>query len=284
MKKIFLLSICFFITIRTFAQANDSEALLYNIGVHSVFATVGSIINKSPNEKLNKVILKGFAQGTLGGVVTFGSKCVLRETERQDNINYIWGAKILNAAGTSITENAAMNKDFWVKWHINIGFNRIEFETKDKFKINYKVMPIALLYITDAFFRFDKFELGQTLKTGDFVFSHTNFDLKYRGATLAGYILLVNGNVSNNSIIVHETVHIYQSNSFTAINTYFQKPLNKMSAKNKTINFINKHIYFDLHYLPLRILDLSQRKPLTSSNYYDNFFEHEAGYYSNTLR
>ncbi len=281
MKKTILFFIIITLSQNINAQANDSEALLYNIGVNGIFATVGAIINKSPDEKINKVILKGFSQGSLGGVVTFGSKCLLRETERQDNINYVWAAKIVNAAGTSITENAAMNKDFWEKFHINIGFNRIEFETKNQFKINYKIMPIALLYITDAFFRFDKFELGQTLKTGDFVFSNSTLHKDNIGATLAGYIVMRNNFVDDNSLIAHETIHIYQSNTYSVLNTYFQKTLDKISKKNKTINFINKHIYFDLHYIPLKYFYINQKR--AAVNYYDNFFEHEAGYFSNTL-
>jgi hypothetical protein len=279
MKKQILIFICLLITIKTTAQANDSEALLYNVCISGVFASIGSIINKDPNEKINKVILKGFAQGSLGGIVTFGSKCLLRENERQQNLNYSLAAKIINATGTSIIENAAMNKNFWEKWHINIGFNRFEFETKNQFKINYKFMPISFVYITDAFFRYDKFEFDTSLKTGEFIFSTKNLYYN-RGATLAGYIVLQNKFIQDPQIITHETIHIYQSNTFSVLNTYFQKPLNKISAKNKTINFLNKHFYFDLHYLPLRLSYISQNK---SSNYYVNFFEHEAGYYSSTL-
>lgn len=283
MKKIILIITCLLLTINTNAQANDSEALLYNVGISGIFATIGSIINKKPNEKLNKVLLKSFAQGSLGGIVSFGSKCLLRETERKQNLNYVWSAKIMNAAGTSIIENAAMNRNFWEKWNINIGFNRLEFETKNKFSVRYKIMPIALVYNLMVASQ-TKFELEKSLKTGEFVFSSDSPRFKATNsiaATYPGSIVIKNDEINNFNVINHEIIHIYQSNTFSILNTYFQKPLDKISEKNKTFKFINKYFYLDLHYLPLRMIYNSQTK---SSNYYSNFFEHEAGYFANTLR
>jgi hypothetical protein len=281
MRTLFILFFCFILTTKANSQANDAEALLYNVSIGGVFSTIGALINKKPNEKIGKIALKGFAQGSLGGFVTFGSKCVLREAQRNEDWKYIWGAKIMNAAGTSIKENAAMNRNFWDKWHINIGFNRIEFDTKGKFKINYKLMPIAFVYTVDAFFRFDNFEFKKSLSTGEFIFSNRTLN-DARGAALAGYIVLDKTFVNDNNLITHEIIHLYQSNDFSILNTYYQKPLDNFSKNNETASFLNKYLYLELHYIPLRTFYRIESKSAT--NYYDNFFEHEAGYFSNTLR
>ncbi|MDZ4203920.1 MAG: hypothetical protein U1C46_03775 [Bacteroidales bacterium] len=143
------------IPFQTNGQANDMEAAIYNIGIGAAFSTIGAVINKKPNEQIEKVILKGLWQGGSGGYVTFESKRLLRSAQEQENWNYYWPAKLVNAAGTSIKETAALNQNFWEIWHINIGFNRIEFHTKDKFIVRYKLMPVALVYTIGAVFRYD---------------------------------------------------------------------------------------------------------------------------------
>ncbi|WP_438967247.1 hypothetical protein [Flavobacterium sp.] len=284
MKKLFITIILFlFLTNNSFSQANDTEAFFYNISIGGVFGTIGAIINKKPNEKLDKVILKGFSQGTLGGYLTFESKRVLRLGVENKDWKLIWAAKLINAGGTSIKDNAAHNEDFWNKWHINIGFNRLEFETKNKLKINYKIMPVALVYNTLAFTQ-AKFDFDTSLKTGEFIFQSGDYRLYEsgsRGVTFPGTIILRN-NVNSYNIITHEIIHIYQSNDFSILNTYYIKPLKKIENKSKFFSKINNHIYYDFHYIPLRLFYNLETK--SANKYYDNFFEHEAGYFSNTLQ
>ena len=105
--------------------------------------------------------------------MTFESKRILREAQQQNKWEYIWVAKLTNSIGTSIKENSALNKDFWERLHLNIGFNRLEFNFKDNFSVNYKLMPVAFLYTVDAIVR-HKFELKKSIQTGEFIFSHQN--------------------------------------------------------------------------------------------------------------
>lgn len=277
-KKILILLLIIGIQKPLFAQ-NDTKEFFYNISIGGVFGAVGALINKKPEQKAHIVIAKGLAQGALGGYVTYESKRLLRVAQKNEDWKIIWSAKLLNAAGTSIKENAAANEDFWNKWHLNLGFNRIEFQTNDQFRIGYKVQPIALAYTIDAFFRFDKFEAEKSLQTGEFIFSSKN--LNNNGATLAGYFVL-NPNTRNNyKTITHEIIHLYQSNDFSVLNVYLNKPIENLNKKSKTLEKINRFVHYDFHYIPLRALYLSEGSDL--SNYYENFFEHEAGYYSGTL-
>src|SRR5690554_1941072 len=235
----------------TYPQANDTEAMLYNVGFGGISGAVGAMINKKENEKLGKAALKGFLQGSLGGYVTFESKRILREANNNNDWKLNWSAKIVNAGGTSIKENAALNQDFWNKWHLNIGFNRIEFNTKDKFSVNYKISPFAVAYITDAFFRFD-FDPKNSLKYGEFIFK-SDYLNGYAGTALPNYLVYLKDTPSYNNIIAHEIIHLYQSNDFSVFNTYYQKPLNNWKQKSKTINTLDKFLYVETHYIPLRV-------------------------------
>ena len=269
------------------AQVNDTEAALYNIGFGAVFSTIGAVINKTPDEPLGDVIKKSMWQGALGGYVTFESKRLLREAQRKHKWEYIWGAKFVNATGTSIKENAALNKDFWERWHINIGFNRIELNTKDRFSVHYKMMPVAFVYTVDAFFRYD-FEATKSMKFGEVIFSF-NANRKSNAALAGAGIIVYDRSfltdfTSSSDIFktaTHEIVHLYQSNDFSVFNTFINKPLERWSKRQKTVKWINTYLYPEYHYLILRPAYLIEEA--TAKSYSDNFFEREAGYYSEGL-
>ena len=276
-----LVTVCF----STKAQANDTEAALYNVGFGAVFGTVGAIINKSPDESLGKVIKKSLWQGALGGYITFESKRILREARRQEQWEYFWMAKLINAAGTSIKENTALNNNFYEKWHLNIGFSRLEFNTKDKFSVKYKLMPVAFTYTIGIALQ-TKFELEKTLKTGEFIFSSNTdkfIETNSRGIAFPGNIVVYSPYVNDFKLITHEVIHLYQSNDFSVFNTYLNKPIKTWSSNNKVINWVDKHLYLEFHYLILNPITYFVSEPTDSNLYYNSFIEHEAGYFGGTL-
>ncbi|NRD21993.1 hypothetical protein HNV10_01985 [Winogradskyella litoriviva] len=283
MRNLILTLLLILISFSTNAQANDTEAALYNVGFGAVFGTVRAIINKSPDEPLGKVIKKSLWQGALGGYITFESKRLLREARRQEQWEYFWMAKLVNAAGTSIKENAALNKDFYDRWHLNIGFSRLEFNTKDEFSVKYKLMPVAFTYTIGIALQ-TKFELEKTLKTGEFIFSSNTdrfTETNSRGVAFPGNIVVYSPYINDFKLITHEVIHLYQSNDFSVFNTYINKPLAQWSIKNKTVNWINEHLYTEYHYLLLRPLYIIESEPIET--YYNNFLEQEAGYFGGTL-
>jgi len=71
----------FFCSVTHYAQSNDREMALYNVGFASVFSGVGALINKKPDEKWHKVLLKGIAQGAAGGYLIFESKRLIGKIE-----------------------------------------------------------------------------------------------------------------------------------------------------------------------------------------------------------
>lgn len=285
LSKYFLLIIFIIPSKNVFAQANDTEAALYNIGFGGVSCAIGAVINKKADEKFGKVFLKGFWQGALGGYVTFESKRVLRFTNTQDDWKLYWTSNLINSAGNSIKENAANNKDFWVQWNFSIGFNRIEFHTKDKFYMRYKVMPITAVYTLDAFFRY-KFDVSNSLKSGHLIFEQNRSDFNHNANASAGYIVFNTSKIGldkeiYNRTLTHEITHLYQAEDFLLFNSYYNKQADNLFKNSNFMQNINKYIYYDLHLALLRaVYGIEYYK---AKEYYDNYFEHEAGYYSNTL-
>jgi hypothetical protein len=233
---------------------------------------------------LGKIIKKSLWQGALGGYITFESKRMLRAAQQQHKWEYVWAAKLANAMGTSVKENAALNRDFWEKWHLNIGFNRLEFTTKDNFSVHYKFMPVAFVFAVDALAR-HQFEWKKSWQTGEFVFStaqiKNNEFINVGASAFPGLILFEKSVLNDIQLYTHEIVHLYQSNDFSVMNTYVHKTLKKGASKSKPLKWVHKYMYPEFHYLILRPAYLWENKSI--QNYYDNFFEHEAGYYSGTL-
>lgn len=283
-----LLIVTFFLlsNSKIFSQAkntSNSKEFLYNVSIGSIIGAIGATLNKKPNQKLLKIAFKGFYQGALGGYITFESKKIVKIAEQNNDWKLLWCAKIINAAGTSIKENAASNKDFWEKWHINFGFNRIEFETKDKFSIKYKIMPIALVY-TIGIATQSKFEVEKTLKSGEFIFSNNSdkfIEANALGVTYPGSIIIYSPYKDDFSVLSHEIIHIYQQNDFSQLETFLNRPLNYYNAKNKTFNMINKHIHYDFRNVFFPIAYNIEYNNVFY--FYNNRFEREAAFFSNTF-
>lgn len=262
------------------AQSNDTEMALYNIGFGSVFSGVGAMINKKPEEKWHKVLLKGMVQGAAGGYLIFESKKLIGKIESKQSWEYSWYAKFVNSAGISIIENAASNRNFYDKWHLNIGFNRLELETRGRLKLNYKVMPMSLIATTYSLINHN-FEWERTLQTGELVFSgFTIKDYNASGTALANVVVMDKTEINSHAILAHEFIHVYQYYDFNVFNTYLNKPLQYLSSNSKTFDKLSNYLYYDFQ----GIVFYSMYFLLNENRncYYDNFFENEAGYYSNT--
>jgi hypothetical protein len=256
---------------------------LYNIGLGSIFSGVGALINKKPNEKWHKVLLKGMGQGALGGYLIYESKNLIGKIEQKQSLKYSWFGKVANSAGTSIVENASSNRNFWEKWHLNIGFNRLEFYAKDKFKIKYKIMPVSLLMTAYTAIG-NKFELERTLQTGEIIFSSSDIsvnEISTRGVTIGNILLLNTDSLNNYDLYSHEIIHVYQYYDYNFVNTYLNKPFDNWKSKSNTFHKMNDLFYFDMQGAVLRPLYLLENG--NRNCYYDNFFENEAGFYSNTI-
>lgn len=279
---IFLISFCTLFD--SYSQNNDTQAAVYNVALGSVFSGVGALINKKPNDKWHKTLLKGMGQGAVGGYVIFESKRMLRNVQEKKKWEYSWASKFINATGTSIVENASSNRPFASQWHMNFGFLRLELETKEKIKLKPKIMPIALTKFIIIAIN-NKFEFKRSSQTGEFIFSTTNKKMfgDFSGYSTGSSILLANSEVMSRKTLSHEIIHNYQHQDYNFVNTYLNKPFEKLNEKSKTFNTLNKYFYWDLQNIVLYGLNLFENRNYDINKYYDNFLEHEAGYYSDTL-
>jgi hypothetical protein len=273
---LFIVLISLVLITKTNAQhKNDFEAGLFNIGFGGIVGGLGAIINKNPNEKTGNVFLKGFSQGALGGYLLFESKRLVGKFGETHNYAYIWPSKLINSAGISMIENAAANRNFGDRWHLNIGFNRFEIHTKEKFKMSYRIMPFALGNTIRGFTK-GNLDIDKTIKTGSFVFfTKTIYEkgMFINGATYSNSILISNSTNDLERTLSHELIHVYQYESFSGFNSYVNKLTEKWNTK-KWYSTYNKVFYTDLNYLTF--ISTYNLYP----NFDSNFFEKEAFYYT----
>lgn len=277
MKQI-IISLAIMLCINSYSQQSEFEIGLYNIGLGGFGSAIGAVINKKPNEKFINIFCDGFFRGSLGGAFIYGSKKMVNQIQIEQKIEYNWPAKILNSFGTSIIENASSNRGFLEQIHINFGFNRLEIHTKENFKIKYKVMPAAFVTILISA-KDSKPEWDLMLRSGEVIFSTNDKNLEnLNGQTLLTSFKVRESKVNNYSVLAHEIIHLYQYHDYNFVNPYFSKLTTKINTGNK---FIDSNIYWDFN--SIVIGGLYQLENINRSNYYDNFFEYEAAFFSNTL-
>ena len=274
--KAYIFLFIFLLSFKGFSQQNDTQAALYNIGIGSLFGGIGAVINKKPQEKYDKVFIKSLYQGALGGAIVYGSKKMVYNFHENENFNMLWSAKLVNAVGISIIENAASNRYFWEKWHLNIGFNRIEMDVKNNYKVQYKVMPVALLLGTVAVLSKGKFSFKHSLITLTPVFL-TDDSI---ASTYVNSIIINESFDRINRSLAHEFIHVFQYDDFMAINMVFNKKRNQWKNQYPIMKKWSNWIYMDLPSgSVLRSIYLLEN--INQDCYFDNFFENEANFYSN---
>lgn len=223
-----------------------------NVGVNGLVGGLGSVINKKPGQQGGKVFLKGFAQGCLGGAIQFGGKSLTYQINRHDNLGWIWPARLVNAAGSSITMNAASNRNFWEAWRVNLWFLRMDYDlTTRKFRTRVSTTGIyATLHVGVG----NTLKLGPTLATGTFVFEGSQGWVssggnRYTGigyATAIGYPPEWEQEGTYYEWMAHEFAHILQYDNFSFINSYFDKANTRWIENSKGYKGLSKYVYFDL--------------------------------------
>lgn len=284
LKKQPFIILFFLLTSTLYPHRNDTEAAIYNRATNAIIGGVGALINKKQNEKSGKVFFKGIYQGALGGYVTFESKRLVRQFSNSGNYAYLWPSKILNAAGNSITYNAASNRNLWERWHIDFGFNYLEYDFKREKKLRYRILPLALAANIRGF-AIAEFDFRRTLYSGHFIFKNNNISPIYGvdpiGETLLNTIQF-ECNILNDidGILAHEIIHVYQYNDLFAINTFLNKPLAKWNQNSTFLKAYHKIFYTDFNAFALGAITGTQL--LFGVEYQNLIEEREAFYYSNT--
>lgn len=261
----------------TYSQDSEFEYGLLNIVSGAVVGGIGAVINKKPNQKIHKVLGKGFVQGALGGYLVFESKRLLRTFVMKENYAYVWPSKVINSAGTSIIENAAANRDFWERWHLNLGFTRLDIFTKDRLHFQYRIMPFSLFRAIQLTQLNSDIDWKKSLKLGVLVFLRNEISFgefsNVQGAQASNHISLKR-NVAGISTEGHELIHVYQNNQFSGFNSYYSKIDDYLRGASKAYNLYQKIFYTDFNSPIFRGLYKFGRSQAKTSR--ENLFEKEA--------
>jgi hypothetical protein len=260
-----------------FTQRQERTLLIYNAGFGGISSGIGAAINKPKDINWKKAFIKGFWQGSIGGLVNYSSKKTLYLINKNQNYIYAWPAKLLHAASNSIIENAALHEPFLQNWNIDFGLVRVDFSFNSEKKIKARFLPETIFAIV-AGSKYGKFDLRTSLETGQIIYSTTGlFNVHHlisAGATFGRSSVYIDGDYELNKyrVIAHELVHQFQYTEYLVFNTWLKPLANKV--KSPTLNTLfSKYIYLDIPYFFIPyFIDGVHADP----HYYRNFYEFEA--------
>src|SRR5690606_24240246 len=94
--------------------------------------------------------------------------------------------------------------------------------------------------------------------------------------TLGTTLVMHSNFIHNKATFSHEVIHIYQYYDYNFLNSFLSKPI----YNSKLLSQFD-FLYYDLQGAILNPLYLLEKN--RADKYFDNFFEKEAGFYSNTI-
>lgn len=271
--KLFSFLYCCLLPCLLIAQ-QERQLFLYNVGFGSLTSGIGAVINKSKGTDWKQAFLKGCWQGGIGGALTFAGKKTTHLITKHQNLLYAWPSKLLHAAGTSIVENAALNKPFLQNWNIDYGPLRFDFSLNGTSRPKIRLLPVGIYAILYAS-RNAYFDPGTTLLTGNVsFFSKSDWvqagEIYTKGASW-GRAFAYADRFNETHVIPHELLHIYQYREYQVFNTWLRPLADKV--KNKTIKrMFERYVYADIPFF-IGFYALEYNK---TYNYFRNFYEFEA--------
>jgi len=286
MQRVVVLILCFLFLTSNNKQklhANiinqETQIVLTNIAFGAIIATIGSIINHANDEHWYKTIPKALWQGALGGVVTYLGKKTAYLIRKEENLLYAWPARFIHAAGQSMIENVALNKNFWESYKLDLYFTRLEYNfSSNVFKA--RLAPFALggmIYMANyGKLNLEKSLLGATVVfEGKFSKLRENFPSTYFHRYKS--IMMWDEAVPNvySYFFSHELIHSLQYTDFMSFNALLNKPINKISNQFGLMKTILEYVYLDVHYMHL-VYQIQHLQVNSDEQYYRNYFEFEA--------
>lgn len=265
------------------AQDYRAQSLIYNGLIGAVSGGVGSVINKHKGQKWYKAFTKGFLVGAGGGAMMYAGKRINSLISVRQNLEYAYLSRFVFDAGNSIIENAAANRNFWEVWHYDVGFFRIELQTKH-LKLQPKIMA-STFGATVLLAVYGNFDLKTSLGAGLPVFRTKRIEYapKLVGSTVTNGFLLNDSLRNSNTyydVFSHEMVHTFQFQEFSGFNNFFNPYKTKWNEKAPWYRKTNKWIYGDLNYELFLLNYFLIQGGSGDKHYCDNFLENEAEYLS----
>jgi hypothetical protein len=266
------LTIVLCITSETTALHQKDQILLYNLGLGGLVGGVGAVINREEDQTWYLSFVRGFAQGSVGGFISYQGKMITHKIGRHKKLEYGWVAKIIHSTGASIVENAALNKDFCESWSIHVGFVRLETEPLNR-SVRFRLLPYALYSFARASF-LGRFDLEKTLKLGTPYFGTGDMiDGRSAGRSFNNDVIVNENYEFRYQAIAHEYVHNLQFREYLSLNSLFQERVRSNRICRGALEFL----YPDIPYQPVAY---KLEGTHSAEWYFANFFEMEAEYFA----
>jgi hypothetical protein len=284
-RQIFLsLFLAFAVVTACRGQTYESQRLgfvAYNVGINALLGGIGSAINKKPEQSLTNAFIKGLGKGAAGGLLIHQSKALAFQISKQEQIAWAWPARLTNALGSSIVQNAAANRGMLDRFHLNLWVLRADYNLKER-QFLLRAVPTALAGAV-YMHKYGSLNFARSLQTGLFYYDIPSESLQ--NTTTVGHAVATSiavgtpyfGHFDYNEVVAHEVVHNLQYEGAVWLNPYFNridKPLKERYAWYKTLS---RFIYIDVNYVassPLRLIGTQSPCHLGS------FLEKEAQHYA----
>lgn len=263
-------------------QSERTKMAAFNIGINGLFGGIGSLINKKDEETNFKTFLNGFYKGAIGGGISHIGLSMSHLIESEQNISYAWPARLVNAMGSSIVQNAAENNKMFERLHFNLYLARLEYlPYRKKFSARFFT---SSLYGIISVGNGSRFNIGKSLQSGILYFESDGSFQGVSGFSGAGIGQVSSIGMKSDlfgrefyKIYAEEVAHIQQYDRKVAGNAFVAKLDQKWKENSKFYNTLSKYIYLDLNgptfYFAYRIAN--------GNGYCNNFFEKEAVSYAN---
>lgn len=266
-----------FVSLNVSGQHQERTVFYYNVSFGGFTSGIGATLNKPKNINWKAAFLKGFWQGSIGGLLDYYSKKTLYLINRNQNYYYAWPAKILHSVSNSIRENAALNEPFLQNWNVDFGIVQFDFSLQHKQRFKARFLP-ETIYAIMACANQGKFDITTSLKTGQIIFSSTR-QLYSQNQSVLG-INFGRASIYDNTparfnrygVLSHELVHQFQYTDYIIFNSWL-KPLENRIKSSFLKSIFSKYIYLDIPYIYLfyRISGIH-----SYPHKYYNFYEFEA--------
>jgi hypothetical protein len=264
------LLILLFLPIAIFSQNQESKVLFYNVGFGGITAGIGAIINKK-SEPWKKCFLRGFWQGSIGGLLNYSAKKSIYLVNKNSNVAYALPARVISSAGNSIIQNAAANQPFLQNWNFEYGFFRVDFSTGTKSKFGVRILPESIIASAILLSK-GKPDIHTTLLTGVMSFKSNNLIYSARGAhdgVNYGRAFLYLDSSTKYHVIAHEIIHEFQYREYLVFNSFFKTSVSKINAPALKKLF-TQYIYPDVPYFGLfYMLEGINPSPMIFRNYFE---------------
>lgn len=261
-----VLCLTFSFTLQSQNALEHGRTAFYNISIGAIGGGVGAIFNRPDGEKIGSAFLRGMWKGAAGGAVIYGSKFAVRGLYKRNNTSFLWTSKIINSVGTSMVENAALNRNLFETLHINIGFSRVQFYLKDKFKVQHRIILVPMLGFAVKLGQ-GKFDLKRSAESLTFVFVDNNSQFS---STYTPNSIYLDGNGIDNDYH-NEVIRSFQYTNFYFINNCLHKWRESRIEKQGKIVLLDKIFYSDV--FSTLFYEVYENR--------NNYLRNEANYFSN---